>query len=80
MSLLDEIDPCPRELATRPRETMSTITDGFEDDCAEMDLSHRVERLQGIICCLLSRNEELRAAVEELKQLRFEQKERTSDD
>jgi hypothetical protein len=45
---------------------MSTITDVFEDS-TEMDLSHRVERLQGIVCYLLSRNEELRAAVHELE-------------
>jgi len=71
-SLLDEIDPYSRELVTRARETMSTNTDAFEDDSTEMDSSHRVERLQGIVCCLLSRNEELRSVVQELKLLQLQ--------
>jgi hypothetical protein len=48
---------------------MPTITDDFEDDSPESDLIHRVERLQGIVCHLLSRNEELRKEVRELELL-----------
>ena len=47
---------------------MLTITDDtFEDDSTEIDLRYRLKRLQGIVCYLLCRNEELRAAVHELE-------------
>lgn len=48
---------------------MPTITDDYENDSPEIDLIHRVERLQGIVCDLLSRNEELRKEVRELELL-----------
>jgi hypothetical protein len=52
---------------------MSTIMDdAFKDDTPEVESSQRIARLQGIVCYLLGRNEELRAAVRELKHVRLQ--------
>ncbi len=49
---------------------MSTMRDDdFENERSEIELRHRLKRLQEITCDLLSRNEELRARVRELERL-----------
>lgn len=41
--------------------------DDFDRASSEIELSHRIERLQEIACYLLSRNEELRVRIGELE-------------
>jgi hypothetical protein len=48
---------------------MSSTVNLVENDLLEIVLNHRIEQLQGIICYLLSRNEELSAAVRKLERL-----------
>jgi hypothetical protein len=48
------------------------MDDAFKDDTPEVESSQRIARLQGIVCYLLGRNEELRAAVRELKHVRLQ--------
>ena len=48
---------------------MSSTVNTAENDHLEIVLNHRIEQLQGIICYLLSRNEELSAAIRELERL-----------
>lgn len=48
------------------------MNDAFKDDTSEVEWSRRIARLQGIVCYLLGRNEELRATVRELEQVRLQ--------
>jgi hypothetical protein len=48
---------------------MSSTGNTVENDLLEIVLNHRIEQLQGIICYLLSRNEELSAAIRERERL-----------
>jgi hypothetical protein len=48
---------------------MSSTINTVENDHLEIVLNHRIEQLQGIICYLLSRNEELSAAVRQQERL-----------
>ena len=51
---------------------MSSTVNLVENDSLEIVLNHRIEQLQGIICYLLSRNEELSTAVRKLERLQPE--------